>query len=173
MRILSPCYGTITTYGIPVWFSFFTPSTPTLLCPARWVQMPYSIAAWSWMPFATVTALSATTCPPSTSGFSFTAHGLQQVAQMGDELDRKGGVTIKIRLPRRTECVLFKDGKPVKTWHNHDLCTYITTERGVYRLEVFIDYLGMRHGVDIQQPDLCHLGLLGKIYFQNIKIPNY
>lgn len=84
--------------------------------------------------------------PAPTRGFSLTAHGLQQTAQMGDELDCKGGVTLKIRLPRRTGCRLLKDGKPVRTWHDRDICTYITTEPGVYRVEVFIDYLGQRRG---------------------------
>ena len=84
--------------------------------------------------------------PAPTRGFSLTAQGMQQTAQMGDELDSKGGVTIKIRLPRRAECVLHKDGKPVRTWHNHDLGTYSTAEPGVYRVEVFISYLGRRRG---------------------------
>ena len=84
--------------------------------------------------------------PAPTRGFTFTAQGLQQTAQMGDELDSNGGVTIQIRLPRRTECVLLKDGKPVRTWRNHDMCTYITTEPGVYRVEVYVNYLGRRRG---------------------------
>lgn len=84
--------------------------------------------------------------PGSTRGFSFTGHGLQQVAQMGDELDHKGGVTFKIRLPQRVDCTLLKDGKPVRTWHNRDICTYITTEPGVYRVEAYIQYIGRRRG---------------------------
>ena len=84
--------------------------------------------------------------PFPTRGFTLTAHGMQQTAQMGDNLDCKGGVTFKIRLPRRTECVLLKDGKPVRTWRNRDLCTYITTEPGVYRMEAYIHYLGRRRG---------------------------
>jgi len=84
--------------------------------------------------------------PAPTRGFSMTAHGMQQIALMGDRLDSKGGVTIQIRLPMRTECTLLKDGKPVRTWHNHDLCTYITSQPGVYRVEAYINYLGSRRG---------------------------
>ena len=84
--------------------------------------------------------------PAPTRGFTFTVQGMQQTALMGDELASKGGVTIQIHLPRRTECVLLKDGKAVRTWRNHDMCTYITTEPGVYRVEVFINYLGRRRG---------------------------
>ncbi len=90
--------------------------------------------------------------PSPTRGFSFTAHGLHQTAQMGDELDRKGGVTFKIRLPLKTECRLLRDGKPVRTWHQHELCTYITSEPGVYRVEVYIRYLGRQRGWIFSNP---------------------
>ncbi len=84
--------------------------------------------------------------PASTRGFHFIARGLEGSAEMGDELDGKGGVTIQIRLPLRTECVLFKDGKPSRTWRDNDLCTFITTEPGVYRVEVYIQYLASKRG---------------------------
>jgi hypothetical protein len=84
--------------------------------------------------------------PAPTRGFHFIAHGMEATAQMGDELDCKGGVTFQIRLPRKTECVLFKDGKPLHTWHNRDLCTHIATKPGVYRVEVYIYYLGRKRG---------------------------
>lgn len=90
--------------------------------------------------------------PAPTRGFSFIASGLESIAQMGDDLSSKGGVTFQIRLPMRTECVLLKDGKPVHIWHRHDLCTYITTEPGVYRVEVYIHYLGMKRGWIFSNP---------------------
>jgi hypothetical protein len=84
--------------------------------------------------------------PASTRGFRFTACGFESSAQMGDELTSKGGVTMQIRLPSVAECILLKNGEPVRTWHKHDLCTYITNEPGVYRVEVYIQYLGRRRG---------------------------
>jgi hypothetical protein len=90
--------------------------------------------------------------PAPTRGFSLTAQGMQQTAQMGDELDCKGGVTFKIRLPIRTECALVKDGKPVRTWKNHDSCIFIATEPGAYRVEVYIHYLGKRRGWIFSNP---------------------
>jgi hypothetical protein len=71
---------------------------------------------------------------------------------MGDDLTNRGGVTFQIHLPMRTECVLLKDGKPLRTWQKHELCTYITTEPGVYRVEVYIRYLGMRRGWIFSNP---------------------
>lgn len=90
--------------------------------------------------------------PAPTRGFRFIAPGLEGIAQMGDELNSKGGVTLQIRLPRRAECVLLKDGKPVRAWRNRDQCTYITTEPGVYRVEVYIHYLGRRRGWIFSNP---------------------
>ena len=84
--------------------------------------------------------------PASTRGFRFSARGLDASAQMGGDLNSKGGVTIQVRLPMIAECVLLKDGKPIRTWHKHDLCTYIATEPGIYRVEVYIHYLGRRRG---------------------------
>ena len=90
--------------------------------------------------------------PASTRGFRFTACGMEHSAEMGDELSCKGGVTFQIRLPMIAECILIKDGKPVRTWHKHELCTYIATEPGVYRVEVYIQYLGRRRGWIFSNP---------------------
>ncbi len=84
--------------------------------------------------------------PAATKGFNFTARSLDSSAGMGDEVSSKGGVTIQIRLPQVAKCVLLKDGKPVRTWQHHTTCTYITAEPGVYRVEVYIHYLGMQRG---------------------------
>jgi hypothetical protein len=53
--------------------------------------------------------------PAPTRGFHFIAHGMESSSQMGDELDYKGGVTFQIRIPRLAECMLVKDGKPIRT----------------------------------------------------------
>ncbi len=84
--------------------------------------------------------------PHSTRGFRFTAQGKDGLVSMGDETTCQGGVTLQVRLPIRTTCKLFKDGKPIKAWRQRDTCTYITSEPGVYRVEVYIHYLGRRRG---------------------------
>jgi hypothetical protein len=84
--------------------------------------------------------------PASTRGFRFNAQGLGQVAQMGDEIKAENGVTLQIKLPLRTECALLKDGQIVKKWVDREALTYITTEPGVYRVEVHIQYRGKRRG---------------------------
>jgi hypothetical protein len=90
--------------------------------------------------------------PGSTRGFRFTAQGREHDAIMGDEIPAEGGVTLKVKLPYITECCLFKDGKVIQTWKNRETCSYIATEPGVYRVEVWRNYLGRRRGWIFSNP---------------------
>jgi hypothetical protein len=90
--------------------------------------------------------------PAKTRGFRFYAQGKDGTAWMGDEISSQGGVTFQIRLPLRTECRLLKDGVPIKTWTNRDNCTHIATETGVYRVEAYIEYLGLQRGWIFSNP---------------------
>jgi hypothetical protein len=84
--------------------------------------------------------------PASTDGFRFYARGKYKSADMGDEISPVGGVTLQISLPLRTECLLKKDGEIIKQWANREVCTYITTDPGVYRVEATIDFKGQQRG---------------------------
>jgi hypothetical protein len=90
--------------------------------------------------------------PASTRGFRFSAQGEDGLFYMGDTLSLERGVTLQISLPVRTECHLRKDGELIKTWHKRDVCTFIATEPGVYRVEVFLSYLGRRRGWIFSNP---------------------
>jgi hypothetical protein len=90
--------------------------------------------------------------PAPTHGFRFTAQGKDFTATMGDEISPKNGVTFQIRLPRRAECHLLKDGKVIRTWRKRELCTHIATAPGVYRVEVYLHYLGGRRGWIFSNP---------------------
>ncbi|MFN2302518.1 MAG: hypothetical protein ACK2TV_02180, partial [Anaerolineales bacterium] len=90
--------------------------------------------------------------PRNTRGFRFTAEADNGTAQMGDTLMIKNGATLKIRLPAEAECHLIKDGAKIKTWSKRTIHTYITTEPGVYRVEVFYNYLGRRRGWIFSNP---------------------
>jgi len=90
--------------------------------------------------------------PAPTRGFRFTAQGMEKTARMGDEISAENGVTFQIRLPQRAECNLLKDGKIIKTWTQRETCTYIATEPGVYRVEVYLQYLGLRRGWIFSNP---------------------
>ena len=84
--------------------------------------------------------------PAPTRGFRFSAQGRDTSALMGDEIPAKGGVTLQAKLPTQAEIRLLKNGNVIQSWKNQIGCTHITTEPGVYRVEVFRRYLGKRRG---------------------------
>lgn len=84
--------------------------------------------------------------PASTRGFRFTARGREQTAIMGDELPTKGGVTLQAHLPKPAEIRMIKDGKLIGKWKEAYAATHIATEPGVYRVEVWRNYLGRKRG---------------------------
>jgi hypothetical protein len=103
-------------------------------------------------------AMSAGRCfvgydlPASTRGFRFTAQGREATASIGEEISVEGGVTLQARFPNLAECQLIKDGKAIKTWKRQQACTHIVTEPGVYRVEAYRRYLGMRVGWIFSNP---------------------
>ena len=94
--------------------------------------------------------------PAPTLGFRFNAHGIDQTAEMGDEINLDSGLTFRIKLPLRSDCRLLKDGRVIKTWQNREICTYIATQPGVYRVECYIDYLGQPRGWIFTNPIYVH-----------------
>ena len=90
--------------------------------------------------------------PAATKGFRFRAQGREKNVIMGEEIAAKGGVTLQIHTPEAAECRLIKDGKVLLEWTNQQNCTHITTEPGVYRVEVYRRYLGRRVGWIFSNP---------------------
>ncbi|MBN1536023.1 MAG: PHP domain-containing protein [Anaerolineales bacterium] len=90
--------------------------------------------------------------PAPTRGFSFSAKGFTQTAQMGDTIPAKNGVTFQVRLPQPAECRLIKNGLPVKIWKKRQSCTFITAEPGIYRVEVYTQYYNQRRGWIFSNP---------------------
>ena len=90
--------------------------------------------------------------PGSTKGFHFTAQGREDRVIMGDEISAEGGVTLQARLPNFADVTLIKDGQKIKKWKHTQTCTHITTEPGVYRVEVHRKYLGKRVGWIFSNP---------------------
>ncbi|MBN1373708.1 MAG: CehA/McbA family metallohydrolase [Anaerolineaceae bacterium] len=90
--------------------------------------------------------------PHDTRGFRFTAQGKEATASMGDEILLGDGVTLQVRLPLATECRLLRNGERIKTWTSQEYCTHLATQPGVYRVEVYIDYLGKKRGWIFSNP---------------------
>ncbi len=90
--------------------------------------------------------------PADTDGFRFSVHNDEGQFIMGDEVKVTGGLTFQIRLPSKNLCRFYKDGKMIKEWNKREVCTHITTEPGVYRVEVFIPYKGKLRGWIFSNP---------------------
>ncbi len=90
--------------------------------------------------------------PAPTKGYRFTAQGLGETAQMGDSIELHNGVTFQINLPIIAECLLIHNGKIIRTWHDTQYCTHIAVEPGVYRVEVYLNYLGKKRGWIFSNP---------------------
>lgn len=90
--------------------------------------------------------------PASTNGFRFSVHNDDGQFIMGDRVNIKAGMTFQIRLPQKAYCRFIKDGKPVKEWSDREICTYITKDPGVYRVEAYIPYKGKLRGWIFSNP---------------------
>ena len=90
--------------------------------------------------------------PAKTEGFRFTAQGKDQSVWMGDEITLDQGVTLQIHLPQRAECRLIRNGQVIKTWTKREICSYITSEPGTFRVEVYMYYMGKRRAWIISNP---------------------
>ncbi len=94
--------------------------------------------------------------PAPTRGFRFTAQGRERRVGPGEEIAAEGGVTLQVKLPdssaSRVECRLLKDGEIVRSWKRQTVCTHITTEPGVYRVEVYRRYWGRKRGWIFSNP---------------------
>jgi hypothetical protein len=90
--------------------------------------------------------------PASTKGFKFTAQSKNQNVIMGDEIKNEGGTTLQVWIPQMADIALFKDGQMVKSISGRQSLTHITTEPGVYRVEVHTRYLGKRRGWIFSNP---------------------
>ena len=84
--------------------------------------------------------------PAPTRGFTFKAKGLERSVIMGEEISVKGGVTLQAHVPEPAEIRLLKDGKQIGIWKKNHASAYTATEPGVYRVEVYRNYLGKKRG---------------------------
>jgi len=90
--------------------------------------------------------------PAPTKGFRFTAQGRQGSVIMGDEIPAQGGITLQAHLPSFADIRLIKDGEVIKVCKKQTVCTHITSEPGVYRIEAYRHYLGRKRGWIFSNP---------------------
>jgi len=90
--------------------------------------------------------------PMATRGFRFSGHAQDQTLIMGDETNYTSGVTFQIRLPDECECQLLCDGETIKRWKNQEICTFLASKPGVYRVECYIHFKGKRRAWIFSNP---------------------
>jgi len=77
-----------------------------------------------------------------TSGFSFTVESGGAENIQGDEITLAADTRLKVRTPVASRVVLFKDGNVVSDEVGVTSKEYPVTQRGVYRVEVYLPQLG-------------------------------
>jgi len=76
------------------------------------------------------------------SGFTFTAENSQDKRIMGDEIELLDGVRFVITTPVNARVLLIKDGQVIRDEDGTSRKEYAVTERGAYRVEVYLTQLG-------------------------------
>ncbi len=102
-------------------------------------------------PFTTETLLGALASGHSyfafdifgdSSGFLFAAENNRDKKIMGDEIELLDGVRLIVEAPVKSRILLFKDGRVVRDEDRSARQEFPITERGVYRVEVYLPQLG-------------------------------
>lgn len=76
------------------------------------------------------------------AGFEFTAENGRENKIMGDEINLREAVDLKIAVPLSARIVIFKNGENVFQADNATETNLQVKERGTYRAEIYLDSLG-------------------------------
>ncbi|HYJ46150.1 MAG TPA: hypothetical protein VEV81_06005 [Pyrinomonadaceae bacterium] len=76
------------------------------------------------------------------TGFTFAAANSQGRKIMGDEVELLDGVKLTVTTPVQARVLLFRDGRAIRDEDGTSVKEYAITERGVYRVEVYLTQLG-------------------------------
>lgn len=77
-----------------------------------------------------------------TSGFSFTGESAGKQKIQGDDIALSSDTRLKVRTPVSSQVKLFKDGNAISDETGVTSKDFPVTERGVYRVEVYLPQLG-------------------------------
>ena len=90
--------------------------------------------------------------PAPTNGFRFTAHSKEHIYWMGDEISIKDGLTLQVHLPQGAEGYLLKDGRILGEMHKRNALAHAVKETGVYRVEVYRRFKGLKRAWIFSNP---------------------
>jgi hypothetical protein len=77
-----------------------------------------------------------------TSGFTFEADNSLERKSQGDEINLQKETRLKVRTPVSSRILLIKDGNPLLDESGLSSKDFTVTERGVYRVEIYLPQLG-------------------------------
>ncbi len=77
-----------------------------------------------------------------TAGFSFTAENTAEKRSMGDEITLTEDLNLKIFAPLKSRIAVFRNGEKVQDFSDETALSYPVKDKGVYRVEVYLDALG-------------------------------
>ena len=89
--------------------------------------------------------------PHSTKGFRFNVRSGAARVTVGEELKRLGALTLTVDLPAKGEIHLRRDGKVIAK-DTGDHLTYTSAEPGIYRVEVYRRFRGLKVGWIFSSP---------------------
>jgi hypothetical protein len=77
-----------------------------------------------------------------TAGFSFTADNGSEKKMMGDEITLSGNTSLDVTVALKSRIAVFRDGQDPEYFSDENKLTYPIKNKGVYRIEVYLDPLG-------------------------------
>ena len=77
----------------------------------------------------------------NTEGFRFAATNGAELRIQGDEINLANGVRLQVNVPARGRIVLLKNGSKAQEWNGTSSQEIAVTEKGVYRVEVYLSQL--------------------------------
>jgi hypothetical protein len=97
-------------------------------------------------------AWTAYDLPAPTEGFRFTASGWRNEAIAGDAIPVGTSVTLQVRAPSNADIRLIRHGAVVAQAQNVTNLTYIASEPGAYRAELYVPFQGRLRGWIFSNP---------------------
>jgi hypothetical protein len=77
----------------------------------------------------------------NTEGFRFAATNGAERRIQGDEINLGDGVRLQVNVPASSRIVLLKNGSKAQEWNGVSSKEFVITEKGVYRVEVYLPQL--------------------------------
>ena len=93
--------------------------------------------------------------PAPTRGFTFTLETEDQVAQMGESVQLVHGGTIRIHTPTNADVEIVHNNRVIQRSENTSMVIKNVTEKGYYRVQCRIDFMGQKRGWIFSNPIFC------------------